>query len=110
VHGRADDLIVTGGENVWPTPVEERIRTHPGVTDVAVVGQPDPEWGQRVVAVIVPAPGFEHVGLDDIRIHVREVLPAPAAPREVRLVDELPRTSLGKVRRGRVAAELSEGG
>lgn len=110
VHGRADDLIVTGGENVWPTPVEERIRTHPGVTDVAVVGQPDPEWGQRVVAVIVPAPGFEHVGLDDIRTHVREVLPAPAAPREVRLVDELPRTSLGKVRRGRVAAELSEGG
>ena len=110
VHGRADDLIVTGGENVWPVPVEERIRSHPAVRDVAVVARADPEWGQRVVAVIVAEAGAEPVSLEEIRAHVRAVLPAPAAPREIRMVADLPRTALGKVRRAQVAAGLSEGG
>ena len=54
VEGRADDLIITGGEKVWPEPVEDVLRGAPGVADVAVVGRADPEWGQRVVAVVVP--------------------------------------------------------
>src|SRR3546814_5212411 len=54
VHGRRGDMIITGGENVWPTPVERVLATHPAVREVAVVGRPDPEWGQAVVAVVVP--------------------------------------------------------
>ncbi|WP_421119459.1 class I adenylate-forming enzyme family protein [Aquihabitans daechungensis] len=97
VEGRADDLIVTGGENVWPGPVEDVLRTHPGVADVAVVGEPDPEWGQRVVALVVPATPTDAPSLEDLRQHVKAQLPAYAAPRELRLTDAIERTSLGKV-------------
>lgn len=99
VHGRRGDLIITGGENVWPLPVEGALATHPGVVDVAVTGAPDPEWGQRVVAHVVPAPGVTAPTLDELRDHVRAVLPAFMAPRELVLHAQLPRTSLGKVRR-----------
>ena len=99
VHGRTDDLIVTGGENVWPGVVEEALRSHPGVDQVAVAGRPDPEWGQRVVAWVVPGPVAAPPTQDDLRSHVKERLPAYAAPREVRVVDALPRTAIGKVRR-----------
>lgn len=110
IHGRSDDLIITGGENVWPAPVEDRIRTHPAVIDVVVTSRPDPEWGQRVIAVIVPAPDAEPPTLEAVREHVRASLPAHAAPREIRLVTDLPRTALGKVRRVLVTEGLSEGG
>ncbi len=53
VHGRRSDLIITGGENVWPEPVEAILAAHPSVADVAVVGVPDDEWGQAVTAVVV---------------------------------------------------------
>ena len=99
VHGRRGDLIISGGENVWPTAVERALRDHPAVADVAVVGRPDPEWGQRVVAVVVPVDAGSPPALDDLRAHVQERLPAFAAPRELRLVSELPRTASGKVRR-----------
>lgn len=99
VDGRADDLIVSGGENVWPGPVEAALRTHPDVADVAVVGAPDPEWGQRVVAVVVPSEPGSPPTLEALRAHVRSTLPASSAPRDLRLVDALPRTALGKVRR-----------
>ena len=99
VHGRKGDLVITGGENVWPTTVETALRHHPGVADVAVAGRPDPEWGQRVVAWVVPADRAQPPTLDDLRATAKERLPAYAAPREIRLVETLPRTSLGKVRR-----------
>ncbi|MGI8938080.1 MAG: class I adenylate-forming enzyme family protein [Iamia sp.] len=99
VEGRIGDMIVTGGENVWPGPVEAVLRTQPGVAEVAVAGRPDPEWGQRVVAWVVPAPAGPMPTLDQLRGGVRDQLPAWAAPREVRLVDALPRTAIGKVRR-----------
>ncbi|MBX3314745.1 MAG: AMP-binding protein [Actinobacteria bacterium] len=99
VHGRADDLIVTGGQNVWPAPVEAAIAEHPGVAEVAVVGRPDPEWGAAVVAVIVPRPGHPVPTLTDLRAVVRDVLPAYAAPKVVEVVDTLPRTPSGKVHR-----------
>ncbi len=54
VHGRLSDLIISGGENVWPAAVEAVLRRHPGVAEVAVAGRPDPEWGERVVAWVVP--------------------------------------------------------
>jgi O-succinylbenzoic acid--CoA ligase len=103
VDGRAGDLIISGGENVWPEPVEAVLRQHPGVADVAVTGTPDDEWGQLVVAVVVPAPGAAPT-LGDLRAAVKEHLPSYCAPRRLVLAESIPRTALGKVRRGDVAA------
>lgn len=102
VFGRSGDLIITGGENVWPTPVERVLLRHPKVTEVAVVGRPDPEWGHRVAAVVVPADPQDPPTLDELRAHAKAELPAFAAPRELELVDALPRTPLGKVVRHRL--------
>jgi O-succinylbenzoic acid--CoA ligase len=99
VWGRADDVIITGGEKVWPDPVEAVLRTDPRVDAVAVVGRPDPEWGERVVAVVVPADPSSPPPLDDLRRLVKDLLPAHCAPKEVELAESLPRTSLGKLRR-----------
>ena len=98
VHGRRGDLIITGGENVWPTAVERALARHPAVAEVAVVGRPDPEWGQRVVAVIVPVGPATPPTLADLREHAKATLPAYAAPSALELVEALPRTSSGKVR------------
>ncbi|WCO65184.1 fatty acid--CoA ligase family protein [Iamia majanohamensis] len=99
VRGRTDDMVVTGGENVWPDAVEAVLRRLPAVDQVAVAGRPDPEWGQRVVAWVVPVDHRPPPTLDGLRAAARAELPAYAAPRELRLVDHLPRTPLGKVRR-----------
>ena len=103
VHGRASDLVVTGGENVWPADVELVLRDHPGVAEVAVVGRPDPEWGSRVVAFVVPLDPDDPPVLDALREWVKERRPAFAAPRQLVLVEELPRTAGGKVARSRLA-------
>jgi O-succinylbenzoic acid--CoA ligase len=99
VHGRRDDMIVTGGENVWPAAVEAVLARQPTVRDAAVVGRSDDEWGQRVVALVVPADPSQPPDLDGLRAAVREELPAAAAPRELELVDRLPRSALGKLLR-----------
>ena len=99
VHGRADDAIQTGGETVWPDEVEAVLRSHPMVADVAVVGVPDAEWGQRVAAWIVPADPADPPTLDELRDRCRDRLARFKAPSELILVDSLPRTSSGKVRR-----------
>jgi O-succinylbenzoic acid--CoA ligase len=99
VDGRRDDLIVTGGENVWPEPVERVLAGIEGVVAVAVAGPADAEWGQRVTAYVVAADPARPPTLADLRARVKEVLPAWCAPRQLVLVDELPRTALGKVRR-----------
>jgi o-succinylbenzoate---CoA ligase len=99
VLGRLDDVIVTGGEKVWPASVERVLRGHDGVADVAVTGVLDPEWGERVVAVVVPDPTRAPLVLDELRDLVKQTLPPWAAPRQLVLVDALPRTGLGKVQR-----------
>lgn len=99
VHGRRGDLIVTGGENVWPVPVEEALRGHPAVADVAVAGAPDPDWGHRVVAHVVPRDADSPPSLDQLRDLVKTTLPAYMAPRELILHTALPRTAIGKIRR-----------
>ncbi len=99
VDGRLDEMVVTGGENVWPTAVERALATHPGVAEVAVAGRPDPEWGQRVVAWVVPTDRADPPALAALRDHAAATLPRHAAPRQLVLVDALPRTPLGKVAR-----------
>ncbi len=96
VHGRADDVINTGGYKVVPGEVEAVLATCPGVSDVAVVGQPDPEWGERVIAVVVPADPADPPTLDLLRLHVQRRLPRYAAPSRVVMVDAVPSLSSGK--------------
>jgi O-succinylbenzoic acid--CoA ligase len=102
VFGRVGDLVITGGENVWPVAVERVLARHPQVAEVVVMGRPDPAWGQRVVAVVVPADAADPPTLDALRDAAKADLPAYAAPRELVLVDTLPRTALGKVARTRL--------
>lgn len=102
VEGRRGDLIITGGENVWPDPVEAVLATHPSVAEVAVAGTPDPEWGQVVTAWVVPANRGEPPSLEALRHHVRQHLPPFCAPRRLQLVESLPRTALGKIRRSQL--------
>ncbi|HEX4979363.1 MAG TPA: AMP-binding protein [Acidimicrobiales bacterium] len=99
VHGRRGDVVVTGGEKVWPAPIEATIRAIAGVADAAVGGVTDPEWGQRVVAWVVPARDCRPPTLEDIRAAVKATHPAYAAPRQVVLLDRVPRTPGGKIRR-----------
>ncbi|HEX2315634.1 MAG TPA: AMP-binding protein [Thermomonospora sp.] len=94
VLGRMDDVINTGGEKVLATEVAAVLARHPRVKDVEVVGRPDPEWGERVTAVVVPA--GDPPTLDDLRAWVRETLPAHAAPRELDLLEALPLLPSGK--------------
>ena len=99
VDGRIRDLIITGGENVWPVAVERVLATHPEVVDALVVGRPDTEWGQRVVAIVVPRDASAPPSLDDLRGHVKASLAPYAAPKELELVTALPQAPSGKVRR-----------
>ena len=98
IDGRAGEMVITGGENVWPARTERVLATHPQVDEAAVVGRPDPDWGQRLVAFVVTADNAT-VGLEDLRDHVRAELPVWYAPKELVVVDALPKTALGKIRR-----------
>ncbi len=104
VHGRRDDLIISGGENVWPEVVEAALRSHPAVADAAVYGRDDPEWGQLVCAVVVGMDGAATPSVDDLRAHVKSSLPAYCAPRQVTFRGDLPRTTIGKLARGELRA------
>ena len=104
VHGREGDLIITGGENVWPEPVEDVLRRHPAVADVCVAGVPDEHWGQRVTAWVVPARD-SRPDLEELRDLVRESLPAFCAPKALHIVAQIPRTALGKPRRAALIAD-----
>ena len=99
VEGRQGDLIISGGENIWPEAVEELIATHPDVSDVMVHGIDDADWGQAVQAVVVPV-ADRRPDLESIRSHVKQSAPAFMAPRRLLVADSLPRTALGKLRRG----------
>ena len=99
VHGRLDEMIVTGGENVWPEQVEAALRKHAGVLEVGVAGLPDPEWGERVAAWVVPRPDASVPSLEELRELVSAEVGRWAAPRELALVAGLPRTPIGKLRR-----------
>jgi long-chain acyl-CoA synthetase len=93
---RIKDMIVSGGENVYPVEVEEALAQHPDVGDVAVIGVPDPHWGEAVKALVIPRPGTRPAPADLIAF-ARERLAGYKLPRSVDFVSELPRTPSGKV-------------
>ncbi|MFI0483845.1 AMP-binding protein [Actinomadura sp. 9N215] len=97
IDGRADDMIVSGGENVFPGEVESLLGAHPDVAEVSVTGVDDERFGQRLAARIVRRPGSQ-ITEDDIKAYVKKRLARYKVPREVRFVEELPRTSTGKVK------------
>lgn len=96
VDGRRGDLIITGGENVWPEQVERALLNEPRVRDVCVAGIPDPEWGHLVTAWVV---SDDDISLDELRDVVKQTLPAHCAPKRVIRIDAIPRTALGKPQR-----------
>ena len=96
VDGRRGDLIISGGENVWPIPVEAAIATHPSISEVCVRGVDDEIWGQRVVAWIVTKLD-RSITLAETREWVKQTLPAFCAPHEIRQIETLPRTTNGKI-------------
>jgi O-succinylbenzoic acid--CoA ligase len=107
VTGRLDDVVITGGVNVAPAAVEAALRSHPAVADAVVFGRPDPEWGQSVVAAVVPSPGAAPQ-LAELRTWVADRLGAPAAPRRLHLLDAVPLLHSGKPDRRAVAALTTE--
>jgi O-succinylbenzoic acid--CoA ligase len=106
VRGRADDVINTGGHKVVPAEVAAALQAHPGVRDAAVLGQPDREWGERVVAVVVPADPANPPALELLRLHVQERLPRYAAPSKAVMVDAVPMLPSGKHDLARLRREL----
>jgi malonyl-CoA/methylmalonyl-CoA synthetase len=95
IVGRAKELIISGGFNVYPREVEDVLLQHPAVGEVAVVGEPSAEWGETVVAVVVPA--GDDVDADELLAFAAEQLAPYKTPRRIRVVDALPRNALGKV-------------
>ena len=108
VRGRADDVIMTGGEKVVAAEVETALATCAGVREAAVVGRPDAEWGELVTAVVVPADPSAPPRLADIRAHVRDRLPGWAAPAALLLVPEMPLLPSGKPDRATLRARAAQ--
>jgi long-chain acyl-CoA synthetase len=105
IGGRSDDTIIRGGENIAPAELEEVLVEHPAVRDVAVVGVEDAQWGQAIVAVVVPRPGAEP-DAEELREHVRKSLRGSRTPDRVVFRDELPTTPTGKVLRREIIEGL----
>jgi len=105
IGGRSDDTIIRGGENIAPAELEEVLIEHPQVRDVAVVGVEDPQWGQAIVAVVVPRTGVDP-DPEELREYVRKSLRGSRTPDRVVFRDELPTTATGKVLRREIIETL----
>jgi acyl-CoA synthetase (AMP-forming)/AMP-acid ligase II len=106
IGGRSDDTIIRGGENIAPAEIEDVLVEHPHVRDCAVVGVDDPQWGQIIVAVVVPTPGTEPDS-DELRTYVRAQLRGSRTPDRVVFRDELPTNATGKILRRELVDELN---
>ncbi len=102
LDGRREDLIITGGVNVYPVEVENALREHPGIDDIAVYGVPDDRWGQRVCAAVVGTASAE-----ELDAFARTRLAPPKRPKDYSFLTDLPRTPTGKVRRTGLGASES---
>jgi acyl-CoA synthetase (AMP-forming)/AMP-acid ligase II len=109
ITGRASDMYISGGSNVYPREAEEAILTHPSVAEVAVVGLPHPKWGEAGVACIVPRPGMS-VGEAEVLAHLKDRIARYKQPLRVVVWDALPKSGYGKVPKNLVKARLAEEG
>ena len=105
---RLKDMIISGGENIYPAEVERALADLPGVTDVAVVGVPDAEWGESVVAVVTLKDGAE-ITLEELREHAATTLARYKLPKYLRIVDQLPRNPSGKLEKVKIRELVREG-
>ena len=106
IRDRIKDLVITGGENVYPAEVENAVLAHPGVADVAVIGVPDEKWGEIVLAAIVLREG-QTVEDDEIRSTVRARLAGFKVPKRIERVEALPRNGAGKVTKEVLRAQFA---
>ena len=102
---RAKDIIISGGENISTIEVEQAILSHPAAIDVAVIGVPDEKWGERPKAFVVVKDDDDEITDADLIAHVRSKIASYKCPREIELVDELPKTSTGKIRKNELRDE-----
>lgn len=109
IVGRKKDMIITGGENVYPLEVEQFLDAHPSVSEVAVVGLPDPKWGEAVTAVIVPAVG-KNVTKEELKAYCAAKLANYKIPKTFIFVEELPKTSVGKIDKKIIVQQHSHSG
>jgi fatty-acyl-CoA synthase len=107
IDGRDDEMIVSGGENVFPREVEDLLADHEAVVEVAVIGVADDEFGQRLKAFVVLA-GEVEVGEDELKAHVKANLASYKAPREIEFLEELPRNATGKILKRELHAREAE--
>ena len=98
IHDRVKDMIVSGGENIYPTEVENALSSYPGVAEVAVIGVPDEKWGEAVKALVVPKPGAQ-IDTAGLIAHARERIAGYKLPKSVDFVSPLPRNASGKILR-----------
>jgi acyl-CoA synthetase (AMP-forming)/AMP-acid ligase II len=107
ITGRSDDTIIRGGENIAPAELEDVLVEHPHVHEVAVVGVEDPQWGQAIVAVVVPAAGVDP-DADELRKYARKFLRGSRTPDRVVFRDELSRNATGKLVRREIVDSLRD--
>ena len=113
LHDRIKDMIVSGGENIYPAEVENALLSHPAVADAAVIGVPDDKWGETVKAIVVRAPGIDpgddEALIADIMSATRERLARYKCPTSIDFMDVLPRNPSGKVLKRELRAPYWEG-
>jgi fatty-acyl-CoA synthase len=108
IVGRSKDMIIRGGENVYPREIEEFLYTHPAIADVQVVGVPDPKYGEEICAWVILHAGTEATD-DDVRAFCRGKIATYKIPRYIRFVDAFPTTVTGKVQKFRIRELAAEG-
>ena len=106
IVGRAKDMIISGGENIYPAEIEHLLARHPAVAECAAIGLPDPQWGEQVVAVVVFKPGVS-ASPDELLAEVRQNLARYKHPRRLLVLPQLPKTALGKVQKDLLVRQLS---
>ena len=108
IKDRVKDMIITGGENVFPAEVENALHSHPDITDVAVIGVPDDKWGEAIVAAVVLSPGVE-LSETEIIDYARTQVAGFKVPKAINFIDALPRNPSGKILRRELRAPYWEG-
>ena len=108
IHDRVKDMIISGGENVYPAEVENTLYAHDDILEAAVIGVPDDKWGEAVKAVVVAQPGHD-VDADDVIAFARKSLAPYKVPKSVDVIAQMPRNASGKILRRELRAPYWEG-